>query len=133
MAQGDSFETIKRLFTWALVTASLVLAAKAFWEARHPLTVLNHWAPVMGTLTRREVPRNHDADGNLYFQMKGTFRYAVDGKERESTALSYFGSTDFGWIAPRALAYEKNADYPIRYDPAQPDVFEFGVGYNWLY
>jgi len=124
---------MKRGCSWALLAAAILLTVKACWEARHQLTVLNRWTAVTGTLLRREVPREHDADGYLYFQMKGTFRYPVDGKERESVARSLFGSTNFGWVAPRVLAYRVKEQYPIRYNPANPNVFEFGAGYNWLY
>lgn len=113
--------------------AALLLTAAAFRQSRHQWMVLGRWKPAMGTLLRREVPRNHDPDGYLFFQMKGTFRYPVDGKDQESSAFSYFGSNDFGWIAPRTLAYHQGAQYPIRYDPARPEVFEFGAGYNMLY
>lgn len=109
-----------------------MLTVTAFGQARHQWTVLSRWKSATGTRLRREVPRNHDPDGYLYFQMKATFRYPVDGKEQESSTLSYFGSTDFGWITARALAYNLGSQYPIRYDPARPEVFEFGAGYNHL-
>ena len=123
----------KRPWSWVFLFAALLLTITAFWQARHQWTVLSRWTSATGTLLRRDVPRNHDADGSLYFQMKAAFRYPVDGKERESSAMSYFGSTDFGWIAPRVLAYNLGSRYPIRYDPARPEVFEFGAGYNTLY
>ena len=123
----------KRFCSGGFLLAALLLTATAFWQARHQWTVLSRWKPVTGTLLRREVLRNHDADGFLYFKMKGTFRYPVDGKEQESSALSYFGSSDFGWISPRTLAYDPGSQYPVRYDPARPEAFEFGAGYNRLY
>jgi len=123
----------KRLWSWVFLFAALVLTLASVWQARHQWTVLSQWKSATGTLVRRDVPLNHDPDGYLYFQMKGTFRYAVDGKERESSASSHFGSSDFGWLAARALAYNPGSQYPIRYDPARPEVFEFGAGYNALY
>ena len=120
---------------WSLgfALAALLLTAAAFWHARHQWAVLNRWKPVTGTLLSREVPRNHDSDGYLDFEISTVFRYPVDGKPKESSALSFFHSSDFGWISPRALAYQVGSQYPLRYDPARPEVFEFGVGYTALY
>ncbi len=122
-----------RRLSWVFLIASLLLTITACWQARRQWMVLTQWKPATGILVRREVPRNHDSDGYLYFQMKGTFQYEVDGKQWESATLSQFGSRDFGWIAPRTLAYEQGSQHPLRYDPARPDVFEFGAGYNMIY
>jgi hypothetical protein len=123
----------KQRWSWVFLFAAATLAVGSVWLARHQLTVLTRWKPAEGTLLRHEVIRNHDSDGYLYFQINASFRYQVDGKERTATALSSFGSADFGWIAPQFGLYTAGTRYPLRYDPAKPEVFEFGAGYNKLY
>jgi hypothetical protein len=123
----------KRRWSWVFLCAALALTIAAVWAARHQLVVLTRWKPAEGTLLRRDMMRNHDDDGFLYFQMQGFFRYMANGKEQTSTAVSPFQSPDFGWVAPQALAYKVGSQYPIRYDPEKPGVFEFGAGYNRAY
>ena len=123
----------KRLWSWVFLFAAGVLAIGSVWLARHQLTVLTRWKTAEGTLLRREVLRNHDSDGYLYFQISALFRYQVDGKEKTATAVSSYGSADFGWIARQFGTYTDGARYPLRYDSAKPEIFEFGAGYNKVY
>src|SRR5947209_4865373 len=75
----------KRIASWIFLAGALVLTAISLWLARHQLTVLTRWKTVEATMVRQEVLRNHDADGYIYFQTKGTFRYVADGKEWNSS------------------------------------------------
>jgi hypothetical protein len=123
----------KRWWSWFFLFAAAALTIGSVWLASHQLNVLTRWKAAEGTLLRREVLSNHDSDGYLYFQVKALFRYQADGKERTATAVSSYGSADFGWIARQFGAYSDGARYPLRYDPAKPEIFEFGAGLNKLY
>src|SRR3954470_20421248 len=110
----------KRGWSWIFLLAAVCLAIASIWFARHQLAVLSRWKAAEGTLVSREVLRNHDSNGILYFQMKAGFRYLADGKEITSTAESYFGSPEFGSFAERVLTYKPGVQYPVRYNPTNP-------------
>jgi hypothetical protein len=123
----------KRTWSWIFLFSALALMAATVWLARHQFTVLTRWKKSEGTLQRYQVLRNHDADGYLYFQTQAQFRYMADGKELTGSADSYFGSADYGWIALQFFSVKPGGQYPIYYDPAKPEVFEFLAGFNKLY
>jgi len=123
----------KQRWSWVFLVSALVMVAASAWMARHQLTVLTRWKQTEGTLQRYEVVRNHDSDGYLYYQTRAYFQYLVNGKELVNSAESYFGSADYGWIARQFYGFKAGVQYPIYYDPAKPEVFEFGAGFNTLY
>jgi hypothetical protein len=123
----------KRKWSWVFLAAGIALFMVSAWHARHQLNVLARWTSTQGTLVQREVLPNHDADGYLFFEMRGTFRYLADRRELSSSALSPFGSKDFGTFARRFLAYQPGSQYTVRYNPAKPEEFEFGAGFNKVY
>jgi hypothetical protein len=123
----------KRTWSRVFLMAALMLMAASAWFARHQLTVLTHWKTTEGTLMRRELVRNHDWNGYLLFQIEALFRYTADGKEEMVSTLSYFDASSFAQIAGKMTEYPAQAGYTLRYNPAKPEEFEFGAGFNALY
>jgi hypothetical protein len=123
----------KRLWSWIFLGAAAILLLASVWFGRHQLTVLTQWRTTDGKMLRLGLIRDHDADGYLIFRIRATFRYAVDGKEQDAEAVSYFESSNVAIMQKTAAAYTSQSRHPLRYNPAKPQEFEFGAGFNTLY
>jgi hypothetical protein len=123
----------KRLWSWIFLGAAAVLLIASAWFARHQLTVLTQWKTTQGRLLRIGIMNDHDTDGFLIFRIRAAFRYGVDGKEQDAEAVSYFDSPNIAVMQRIAAGYSSQSRHALRYNPAKPEEFDFGAGFNPLY
>ena len=123
----------KRFWSWVFLAAAAALLLSAAWFARHPFTVLTQWKKTEASLVQSAIIRDHDSDGILLFRIRARFRYTADGKRQDAESVSYFVSSSIAVIQRILTGYINQSSHVIRYNPAKPDEFEFGAGFNTIY
>jgi hypothetical protein len=123
----------QRQWSWIFVGAAAVLLLASAWVGSHQLTVLTQWKTTEGRLLRIGTTPDHDADGFLRFRIRARFQYAVDGKEQDAEAVSHFESSNIAIMQKIAEAFKSQSTHTLHYNPAKPQEFEFGAGFNTLY
>jgi hypothetical protein len=123
----------KRFWSWVFLAAAAALLLASGWFAGHPFTVLTQWKTTEGSLLQSALIRDHDSDGVLTFRIRATFRYSAGGKEQNAESVSYFESSRVAVMQRILTAYNTQSRHVLRYNPAKPEEFEFGAGFNTLY
>lgn len=120
-----------RLVAVIFTPIGLILLALAGWTGNRQYTILKTWPSVEAEVTRSEVTRGHDSDGNTMYGTEIEFRYMVSGREFDTPSSSSYRSSSYKEMKGKADKYAPGTRHSILYNPSDPGDIRFDAGYNF--
>lgn len=109
-------------FAWQYITKPLAEEAVASKE----------WPTVEGTITRSELAKSRDSDGNTMYSANVNYDYIVDGKQYDGSSIRVVDGTTSvkSGVKKTVRKYKEGSSVTVHYDPEFPNtaVLEPGTG-----
>jgi hypothetical protein len=121
---------VPKVVAMIFVPVGAVLLAIAGYTANRQYTILKTWPTVEAEVSRSEVVRGHDDEGNVMYGLDLEFTYTVKEKKYATPSASPYRTSSRKAMEEKAGTYAVGTRHPIRYDPDNPGEMRFDVGYN---
>jgi hypothetical protein len=122
---------ITKAVALVFIPVGIVLLATAGYTGNRQYTILKSWPTVEAEVSKSEVVRGHDSEGNTTYGVDLEFRYTVNGRQFVTPSSSPYRTSSYEGMRSKAQAYAVGTRHPIRYNPDDPGEIRFDVGYNF--
>jgi len=117
-----------RLVGGIFLLVGLVLLAGAWWSGNRQYTILKTWPSVQAEVTKSQLTKSRDKNGNWTYGAEIEFHYLVNGKVYNTPATSSYQTSNYTAVKRQLDAFAPGTTHSILYNPADPDDIRFDAG-----
>lgn len=122
---------VLRLVGGIFLPLGLALLGGAAWSGNRQQTILKTWPKTEAQVTRSNLTKSRDKDGNWTYGTAYEFRYTVNGKEYKTPSTSSYQTSDYAGMKRQLDAFAPGTTHTILYNPADPNDIRFDAGYTF--
>lgn len=109
----------------------LALLAGAGWSVNRQMTILKTWPKTEAQVTKSQLTKSQDKDGDWTYGTAYEFRYTVNGKEYNTPSRSSYQTSNYTGTKRQLDAFAPGTTHTILYNPADPNDIRFDAGHNF--
>ena len=122
---------VLRLVGGIFLPLGLAFLGGAAWSGNRQNTILKTWPKTEAQVTKSQLTKSQDNDGNWTYGTALEFRYTVNGKEYNTPSHSSYQTSNYTGMKLQLDAFAPGTTHTILYNPADPNDIRFDAGYTF--
>ncbi len=114
---------------FAVIGVGFILGAGGSGNRQY--SILKKWPAADAQVASSRVTRGRDSQGTTMYGAEIEFRYSVSGKEYTTPASPGYTTSSYLEMKRNVETYAPGTRHSIRYNPADPNVIRYAVGYTF--